>query len=99
MGPTIASTYIDSTSSFANKWHNGCSPFAKRVDYDGVICIILSDPMYKRGQVVTLHYDAFSGTEIDEEFCSLAAWAKAAEQEIEERIRMGWNEGIKDLLD
>ena len=73
--------------------------FARRWDYDGVVCFVLSDPIYQRGHVLVLHDDAPSGCEIDEEFPSLAAWAKAAEEEIDERIRMGWNEPIKDLLD
>lgn len=49
--------------------------------------------------MLVLHDNAPSGSEIDDEFPSLAAWAKAAEEEIDERIRMGWNEPIKDLLD
>ncbi len=73
--------------------------FARRWDYDGVVCFVLSDPVYQRGHVLVLHDDAPSGHEIDGEFASLTAWAKAAEEEIDERIRMGWNEPIKDLLD
>lgn len=73
--------------------------FARRWDYDGVVCFVLADPIYQRGQVLVLHDDAPPGFEIDDEFASLAAWAKAAEEEIDERIRMGWNEPIKNLLD
>ena len=73
--------------------------FARRWDYDGVVCLVLSDPVYRRGQVLIVHGDAPAGHEIDDEFSSWDAWAKAAGQEIDERIRMGWNESIKHLLD
>jgi len=71
----------------------------RRGDYDGVVCLVLADGAYPRGSVLILHWDGWPGSEVDDEFPSLAAWAKAAEEEIDERIRMGWNEPIKDLLD
>ena len=73
--------------------------FGRRGDYDGVVCLVLADGAYPRGSVLILHWDGWPGSEVDDEFSSLAAWAKAAEEEINERIRMGWNEPIKDLLD
>jgi len=73
--------------------------FGRRLDYDGVVCLVLAAGAYPRGSTLILHWDGWPGSEVDAEFPSLAAWAKSAEVEIEERIRMGWNEPIKDLLD
>ena len=47
--------------------------FARRGDYDGVVCLVLADEVYPRGHVLVLHDDAWAGTEIDDDFPSLAA--------------------------
>ena len=73
--------------------------FARRLDADAVVCVVLSDRTLKRGQVVVVHDDAMAGHEVDEQFASIAEWTKAALEEIDERVREGWNEPIKDLLD
>ena len=66
--------------------------FARRGDNDGVICIVLADKSYPKGHVLVLHDRGMPGYEIDNEFPSLAAWAKSAEEEIAERVSMGWDE-------
>ena len=58
--------------------------FGRRRDYDGVLCIVVSDGDYPRGHVLVLHWDGWPGTEVDEDHPSLADWAEAAEAEIAE---------------
>ena len=60
--------------------------FGRRLDYDGVICLVVADGVYPKGSVLVLHWDGWPGTEVDEEYPSLAAWAKSAEEEISIRL-------------
>lgn len=56
--------------------------FGRRTGRNGVICLVIADGAYKRGSVLVLRWDGSPGTEVDEEYPSLAAWAKAAEADI-----------------
>ena len=52
--------------------------FARRGDYDSVICLILDDQDYAKGQVVELRDDIPRGYPIDIVFPSIKAWAESA---------------------
>ena len=58
--------------------------FGRRLDYDGVVCLVVADGDYPKGSVLVLHWDGWPGVEVDEDYPCLAAWAKAAESEIAE---------------
>lgn len=52
--------------------------FARRGDYDSVICLILDDQDYAKGQVVELRDDIPRGYPVDVIFPNVKDWAKAA---------------------
>ena len=56
--------------------------FGRRLDYDGVVCLVVADGAHPRGHVLVLHWDGWPGTEVDEHYSSLAEWAKSAEEMI-----------------
>ena len=56
--------------------------FGRLLGSDGVISLVVADGAYPKGAVLVLHWDGWPGTEVDEEYPSLAAWAKAAEADI-----------------
>jgi len=56
--------------------------FGRRLGRDGVVCLVVADGDYPKGSVLVLHWDGWPGTEVDEDYLSLAAWAKSAENDI-----------------
>ena len=60
--------------------------FGRRLGRDGVVCLVVADGDYPKRSVLVLHWDGWPGVEVDEDYPSLAAWAKAAANEIAE-----WN--------
>ena len=52
--------------------------FARRGDYDSVICLVLDDQDYGKGQVVELRDDIPRGYPVDVVFPTMEAWAEAA---------------------
>ena len=66
--------------------------FARRVAYDAVICVVVSDPHFSRGQVVELADDRPRGYPIDISFPSLPAWTKWAEEDLAYWISRGIDE-------
>ena len=63
--------------------------FARRVAYDAVICIVLSDPEFARGCVLELADDRPRDYAVDVSFPSLDAWTKWAEEDLAYWISKG----------
>ena len=56
--------------------------FGRRLGRDGVVCLVVADGEYPKGSVLVLHWDGWPGTEVDDDYPSLAAWAKSAESDV-----------------